>query len=590
MKYNIKEFNKAIKYYQKKLSNYKGKTIFIHIPLNDKKAYYSIAPLSRAIHNLNSTVHISMAKKDAKSIAALREVWKIFEDLNKGIKNSKTKALDEFIKIVDKKAKGKFRKIFKKPDLSFVSNYKYFISNGIKLELKGGWFVKYRWNDLLKTAKIIWTQVYNLKKNEKVGLGFETIPIQKKMELPIEDYLDSYAINRSMIEVIPNKKSAGASTAVWSQLDEGERIGELKSTLFGCELEKEIDEPIFKKYKTLSKLLRLDRIKPNDATFGIHGKGYGGKHLFGEIIGYPTLNKKSRWSSPGGIVYKFNWYPQAKDESRDPMTRLGFTETLPIDIFIKTCKINWLEMKRKNDKLIKIFDKSKKIIVKSNKKDWTNFEVGLIRPNGRHRITNGSDVDIRSKINKKYYKLTGLKTGTMANLPGGEAFITPEYLKGRVIGDIVISIDQSYRLSEKSPFIINVIKKGYKVEKAPPKIKKAFDKEKREAWKRLLNIEKHKSLPQKIINLKKKNFNRIGEFAINTNPTAELCDYLIVNEKIAGMIHVAMGSGFDDDRSTEYHTDVVINAKKQKLDIYGIKKNSKKEEKIWIMKKGNLLV
>ena len=54
------------------------------------------------------------------------------------------------------------------------------------------------------------------------------------------------------------------------------------------------------------------------------------------------------------------------------------------------------------------------------------------------------------------------------------------------------------------------------------------------------------------------------------------------------MIHVAMGSGFDADKSTEYHTDVVINAKKQKLDIYGIAKKTGK--KLWIMKKGRLLM
>jgi len=586
MKYSIKNFNSAVDYYQKKLSKYKNKTVFIHVPINNKKAYYSTAPLSRAIHNLNAKVNIAVAPEDAKSIAALKEVWGTFDDLKKGVKNQKTTALDEFIGVVDKKAKGKFRKIFEKPDLILFSNHNKFCSKELRLELKDGWFKEYRWNDLIKTAKIIWAQVYNLKKHEKVGFGFETMPIQKKLELPLEDYLDSYAINRAMMDAIPNEKSAGAETAVWSQLAEGERIGELKATLFGCELEKDINEPIFKKYKILSRLLRLNRLKPNDATFGVHGKGYGGKHLFGELIGYPTPNGKSRWSSPGGIVYKFNWHPQSKYESRNPRTRVGFTETLPIDIFIKTCKIDWLKMKRKNDKLIRLFDKSRRIIIDSNKKNGTNFEVGLIKPNGEHRMTNNSDVDIRSKIDKRYYKQTGLKTGTMANIPGGEAFVTPEYLIGRVVGDVVISIDQSYRLSEKSPFIINVDKKGYKVEKAPPKIKKEFDKEKREAWKQLLIMEKHKSLPQEIINLKKRNFNRIGEFAVNTNPTAELCDYLIVNEKIAGMIHVAMGSGFDNDRSTVYHTDVVINAKRQKLDIYGVNGSNK----FWIMKKGKLLV
>ena len=101
----------------------------------------------------------------------------------------------------------------------------------------------------------------------------------------------------------------------------------------------------------------------------------------------------------------------------------------------------------------------------------------------------------------------------------------------------------------------------------------------------LLKQEKHKALPKNIIKMKKDNFNKIGEFAINTNPKARLCNYLIVNEKIAGMIHIALGSGFEDDRATVYHYDVVINAKEQKLDIYGLKGKNK----LWMMKKGKLV-
>jgi hypothetical protein len=51
------------------------------------------------------------------------------------------------------------------------------------------------------------------------------------------------------------------------------------------------------------------------------------------------------------------------------------------------------------------------------------------------------------------------------------------------------------------------------------------------------------------------------------------------------MIHIALGSGFEDDRATLYHYDIVINAKEQKLDIYGIKGKTK----YWLMKKGKLV-
>ena len=52
------------------------------------------------------------------------------------------------------------------------------------------------------------------------------------------------------------------------------------------------------------------------------------------------------------------------------------------------------------------------------------------------------------------------------------------------------------------------------------------------------------------------------------------------------MIHIAMGSGFEPDRATDYHTDVVINSPRQKLDVYGIDENGNEH---WIIKKGEFV-
>ena len=71
----------------------------------------------------------------------------------------------------------------------------------------------------------------------------------------------------------------------------------------------------------------------------------------------------------------------------------------------------------------------------------------------------------------------------MANIPGGEAFVTPEYVKGKIIGDVVISIDQSYRLSEKEPFVIEATGNEYKVISGPKLIVDKFNEKKEEAWK-----------------------------------------------------------------------------------------------------------
>ena len=138
------------------------------------------------------------------------------------------------------------------------------------------------------------------------------------------------------------------------------------------------------------------------------------------------------------------------------------------------------------------------------------------------------------------------------------------------MGDVVISLDRSYMLSPEKPLVIEADKKGYSIISGDEKIIGKIKIKKEESWKRIIDQEKNKSVPQDIIDLKKKNFENIGEFAINTNPKARLCDYLIVNEKIANMIHIALGSGFEHDKATEYHIDIVIDSPRQKLDIYGV--------------------
>jgi hypothetical protein len=422
-------------------------------------------------------------------------------------------------------------------------------------------------------------------------MGFVLVQKDKMLGHPLEDYLDSYAISWSMLINCKNDAEIvlGASTARQSMLDKSESISELKATLLGCELSKESDEDIFRKYKKLSGLLKLDKVKTPDASFFISGKGYSGKHLFGEVIGYPSPNKKTRWQGPGQIIYKLDFYPQSALDDRKPMARVGFTETLPIDIFIDTCNIDWKKMRDRNWKIKEIADKCDIIKVLGEKIDGfqTDFEVGLVREDKVHRWVRTSDTDIREKINQEYLQRTGIDAGNMANFPGGETFVTPEYVKGTIVGDVVISIDQSYLLSDKEPLVIESDGKEYKIISGPKKIIGKIKEKKKEAWEMILNQERFKSLPQEIIDLKKRNFNMINEFAINTNPNAKLCDYLIVNEKIAKMMHIALGSGFEPDRATEYHTDIVINSPRQKMDIYGIDKDGNKQ---WVIKKGEFVV
>ena len=573
MKYNKKEFDKAVTYYKKKIA-VKKKNILLSFDVLNTKAFLSIAPLSRAAHELGNDLYVIAERKGKSRFNTLHKVWNLFEN--------KDADLIKLIKIVDKKTKNKFSKLFKRADLVVEGKTRF---SSINADYKTGWFKKYKWKSLQETAAVLWDQVFNLKKTELVDLSFDLIPTKKDLTKPLEDYLDSFAIVLAMRDSVRKQvKAMGAGSKRDNVSQPMERVRDLSATLTGLEYEKNIDEPIFKIYKKLSARIGTDNMKISSASFGAWGQGYGGKHLFGDAIGYPTPNKKARWSSPGEMFYKFFWLAQTPEESRDPQSRIGFTSTVPLDIFIKSSNIDWMEMAKKNKKIADIMNRCQRIFVKGKK---TDFEVALLRPDGVRRMAKVSDVETRQLVKIEEHNGKKLRTGSMSNIPGGEAFTTPEYINGTFYGDVVISIDDSFNLSAKQPLIVKCDKKGYKLVKGPKKVVAEIKKHKKEAWKKLLDQEKQGSLPKFVIDMKKRNFNKIGEFAINTNPKAELCDYLIVNEKIANMIHIALGSGFDPDRATVYHYDIVINAKMQKLDIYGVDAKGKER---WILKKGKFVI
>ena len=589
MKYDEKSFNSAVEDYKKIINNAKGKNFFIIFDILNKEAFYSIAPLSRAVHELGADASCMGIYRNSDAHNALQQVWSVFQEIKSGMENEQTGALRDFIGEVDKKAKGKFAEIFAGPDF-FIEARKDEFTGSLNLPFHAEWFNDYRMKELMQTAEILWRDVYALKKGERVGIGFALIPTQNLIGHPLEDYLDSYSIIWAMTQTAKKmaEPAMNAYTFRSSMLEPSERVSELRATLLGCELDKEIDEEPFIKYKKLSKLLKLDRIRPIDLSFSISAKGYPGKHLFGEVIGYPSLNKKTRWQSPGQMVYKLDFYPQTKYETRDPIARVAFTETIPIDIFIETNLVDWADIRSRNQNLKEKMDKCEVICVEGKLKEKyvTKLEVGLIKSDGSRRWVRRSDTDVREKINRTYLKMTGIKAGCMGNIPGGEAFTTPESIKGIFVGDVVVHVDQSYPLEEKNPLVVECYGDRYKIIDGPKYIIEKINKRKKDAMKLLLEAEKNKSLPQEIIELKKRNFERIGEFAINTNPKARLCEYLIVNEKIARMMHIALGSGFEPDRSTEYHMDIVFNAPRQKLDVYGIDKNG---DKCWILKDGEFV-
>ncbi len=593
MKYSEKTFNREVREYTEVLKGkVENKVTFIIVDISNKFAFYSLAPLSRTIHNLKGDIHVVVIDKKSGSLEVMRDIWYVYRDYKKRLKTRKVKAMLDFIKAVNKKTGKKvFEEIFKKPDVILKAEKDRF-KGTFNLNYKHGWHKRYRWGELVETTKKIWKEGYDLKKNEKISVGFVLVPAEKDIELPLEDYLDSFSIALAFglsAKKFKTKVSLGASTDRHSLLAKAVRTAELLTTLKGCELDKNIDEEVFKKFKKFSELLETNRLEFTNAGIGIHAKGYYGKHFFGEEIGYPTPNKKTRWSSPGQMMLKDLYSPQTALESRDPIMRYAVTETLPIDVFIKTCNVDYERLRKRSDKIRDVLKKCHhvRVIGKQVGGHRTNFTVSLLTKGGKIKEFISSDCDVRTIVDEEYYKKTGIKTGRYANFPSGEAFVTPETMNGIMVGDVVINIDRSYVIPKKKPIVVEFNEKGYKIIKAHLKILKVMKREKKESWQKIKDYEKTKSLPKEIIDIYKRNFNKVGEFAINTNPKAKLCNYLIVNEKIARMIHVALGMGFEANRKTTYHWDIVINSPRQKLDIYGVDKNKKFH---WVIKKGEFVI
>ena len=199
MKYNENEFFAAVNQYKVIFKNTKAKNVFITFDVSNKEAYYSIAPLSRALHELGIDMSCAGIRGKSESLEAINDVWQTFEDLKSGTKNEKTNALKEFIDEVDKKAKGEFEKMFAKPEIILNADSKSF-KGTIEVPFITKWFKDYRMQELIQTADILWKDVYNLKKNERAGIGFPLIPTNKLIGHPLEDFLDGYSIAWAMAQ------------------------------------------------------------------------------------------------------------------------------------------------------------------------------------------------------------------------------------------------------------------------------------------------------------------------------------------------------------------------------------------------------
>ncbi len=206
-------------------------------------------------------------------------------------------------------------------------------------------------------------------------------------------------------------------------------------------------------------------------------------------------------------------------------TGLGDVNTQYFEMFMEAMSVNYSRMKRKGMSIKKKWDKAKEIRVTTEAGTDVTFNV-----DGMEAIANVGD----------YYD-----SGKGGNMPAGEVYIPPKGYQG-VKG--VVVIDGSMKTDEgavllNSPVKI-VIEQGKVVgvvgENANLLIN-TFEK-----------FEARAKYPERV--------RHIGELGVGINPGSVIIGSMIMDEKVLGTAHVAIGSNywFGGDIRTIYHGDQVF--------------------------------
>tara|TARA_B100000315_G_C14544265_1_gene572452 strand:- start:218 stop:1267 length:1050 start_codon:yes stop_codon:yes gene_type:complete len=212
---------------------------------------------------------------------------------------------------------------------------------------------------------------------------------------------------------------------------------------------------------------------------------------------------------------------------------LGGVNSGQFDIFAEAIDINYNRMRKHGLKLKSKLDRAKEIKVKTEKGTNLVFDV-----EGKQAIANVGD-----------YK----EAGTGGNIPAGEVYIPPKGLGG-VNGKLVI--DGSMRCDEGTM----LLKEPLELEVKEGRIVDIKGMYKGLLEKTLIRREDRAKYPERV--------RLIGELGIGINPKAVLIGSSILDEKVLGTAHVAIGSNawFGGEIRTVLHLDQVFMAPKIFLD------------------------
>lgn len=226
-----------------------------------------------------------------------------------------------------------------------------------------------------------------------------------------------------------------------------------------------------------------------------------------------------------GAMRSFRTFCKERGHRFISATGLGDVNTTHLDLFLEAMSVNYRRMKKKGLMIKKAWDKAKEIRVKTAAGTDAVFTV-----EGKEAVANIGE----------YHQ-----PGSGGNMPAGEVYIPPAgntSVNGVVVIDGSIKTESGAVLVEE-PLRMH-IENGRLVRmegRQAELLEKTFQK-----------FEDRAKYPERV--------RLVGEFGIGINPRAVVIGLTIMDEKVLGTAHIALGSNywFGGDIRTIFHGDMVF--------------------------------
>ncbi len=247
------------------------------------------------------------------------------------------------------------------------------------------------------------------------------------------------------------------------------------------------------------------------------------------------VNVSNRLGTMKSLGYSFRSFMKEKQHRFTSASSLGSLHLNNIPDFIDALDINYTSITRESKRIKKILDLGREVELTS--KSGTELVIGI--------------EDMKGRISTGLYK----EPGTGGNLPGAESYIAPakKQVNGKVVIDGSIRLKTGSMLVESEDGVELDVKEGSIIRiNSSPEAKRLSATLK---W-----AEDNSKHPWGV--------RRIGELGIGLNPKAKIVGATILDEKVRGTAHIAIGSNhwFGGSIYSIIHLDHVIRNAKIKVD------------------------